>query len=61
MNGFWKRKYGSGDAHRRTISLNGENYEVVGACRPPSDFFSRQADLFMPVVFQRSSSPTTVA
>jgi predicted permease len=54
MNGFWKRKYGADTTLiGRTIALNGENYEVVGVMSPAfKDFFARQADLFMPVVFQ---------
>jgi putative ABC transport system permease protein len=54
MNGFWKRKYGADTTLiGRTIALNGENYEVVGVMPPTfKDFFSRQADLFMPVVFR---------
>jgi putative ABC transport system permease protein len=54
MNGFWKRKYGSDTTLiGRNISLNGENYEVVGVMPPTfKDFFARQADLFMPVVFR---------
>jgi predicted permease len=52
--GFWQRRFG-GDraAVGRKITLDGEDYQIVGVM-PQSfrDFFSRSTDLFTPVVFQ---------
>ena len=54
LYGFWKDKLG-GDANvvGRSLSLNGESYEIVGVMGPQfKDFFSRQTQLMMPLWFR---------
>jgi predicted permease len=52
--GFWKDKYGSDRAViGRSLALNGESYEIVGVMPATfKDFFSANAQLFTPIVFQ---------
>ena len=52
-DGYWRRKFGAERAVVGTVlQLNGESYRIVGVMPPAfRDFFSRQADMWTPIVF----------